>query len=82
MQDLRLFAKELEGKEIKSVSDNKMRVFKIEKVYPMYIKARTKCENGYSFTEGFTIGDLILKGLIDTNRPRYGSAWDYHGGQY
>ena len=79
MQDLRLFAKNLEGKKIKADIDNRRRVYTIEKVYPYYVKARTKCENGYEFTVGFSIGDLIQQGLIGCAGQRLIDSREPHG---
>ena len=92
MVDLRLYANDLEGKVIKPRKNMSghdegeipklTREYTIDKVYPYYVIAHTECENGYIFRECFNVGDLVQMGMIDTIRPRYGNAWDYHGGAY
>lgn len=93
MTDLRLFANDLIGKVIKPRHHKggnhaegdfiiSKREYVIEEVYPYYVRCREVVHDDREYVERecFNIGDLVLMGLMDSTRPRYGSAWDYHGG--
>lgn len=55
-------------------SDNGVtKKYKVIAVYPFMVR----CQDENGFNECFSIGDLIILGLITTNNPRYGAASHY-----
>ena len=43
---------------------DKDREFVIDEVFPHQVRAYSVCENGYRIVESFSVGDLILAGLL------------------
>lgn len=87
MIDLRLFANELIGKTFKVRAEDrrigaatKEVKYTIKEVYPFHVAAHYTCENGNTFREAFSIGDLVQMGLLKSGRGYIGDGYRLYRG--
>ena len=74
MKDLRLYANDLIGKRLKPKQDKREQwegrnpdryKYVITEVYQNYVRCTVTCENGYTYKESFTVGQLVELGIIE-----------------
>ena len=77
-----IVAKETVTKEIMGRAIKKQK-WTIVEAYPYHVRAMRITEDGREVYNSFSIGDLILMGIINTAQPRYGNSYRlYKGGDY
>lgn len=70
MFDLRLFGNEIG--EIVRNEDGRKHKFKVDEIYPFFVK----CHDEVGRVECFNLGDLISMGAFKTNYERYSNPYN------